>query len=214
MIERLLALVRASPCWGLMCCLISGCAALSSTDRAEQAANSPYSQVWQARVVALKQKQAWSVKGRVAVNDAGQGWQASVYWQQRADQYDIELIGPLGQGRVLIEGDKQGVSMTTARGVIRAADPDALLAQTTGQERLLPVSGLRYWIRALPVPDKALTKQPTIDSQGRLLRLEQNGWAIEYPNYLQVDGLLLPRRIVAQQQGVKVKLILPQWTLN
>ena len=210
MIKRLLIIARISLCWFFFI-LLSACAALPTT---EQAVNSPYSQVWQQRVAALEQLQNWSVQGRVAVSDAGQGWQATVSWQQQAEQYAINLIGPLGQGRVVIEGDEQSVSMTTARGVIRAADPESLLAQTTTQERVLPVSGLRYWIRGLPVPESHLTKQPTIDQQGRLLRLQQNGWVIEYPNYIQVEKVFLPQRIVAQQQDIKVKLILSQWTLN
>jgi outer membrane biogenesis lipoprotein LolB len=44
----------------------------------------------------------------------------------------------------------------------------------------LPVNGLRYWVRGLPEPGS--TPGQT-DADGRLTRLEQNGWVIEYPAY-------------------------------
>jgi outer membrane lipoprotein LolB len=149
------------------------------------------------------------VDGRIAVNQGSQGWQASVRWREQPERYAIDLIGPLGQGRALIEGTPAGVRMQTERDVLSAAEPDSLLAQATGMQ--VPISGLRYWIRGLPDPSQP--SRPSVDERGRLRRLEQNGWMIEYPNYIQVNGLELPKRIHAQQGELEVKLFIQTWTL-
>ena len=61
----------------------------------------------------------------------------------------------------------------------RARIPILLLEQTLGLR--LPVTGLRYWVRGLPAPGPTALLQT--DAAGRLTRLEQNGWVIEYPSY-------------------------------
>jgi outer membrane lipoprotein LolB len=53
------------------------------------------------------------------------------------------------------------------------------------------------------------------DSEGRLTRLEQNGWIIQYLIYAptSIPGLDLPERVIAQHQDLSVKLVIEQWTL-
>jgi len=128
--------------------------------------------------------------------------------QQNAE-YRIDLIGPLGQGRVLVQSDGREVNLQTQDGQRwTAPDPDALLEQALGVR--LPVGGLRYWVRGLPAPGPAA---PQVDADGRLIRLEQNGWVIEYPAYAStsVFNLDLPERIVARRQDLSVKLVIEQW---
>ncbi len=77
----------------------------------------------------------------------------------------------------------------------------------------LPVNGLRYWVRGLPEPGSTPVLQT--DASGRLTRLEQNGWIIEYPAYAPTSilNLDLPERIVARRPDLSVKLVIEQWKL-
>lgn len=189
----------------LLAALLAGCASSPSLSPEAAAA-------WTARQATLAQRTAWQADGRIGVVNGQDGWHASFQWAQQASAYRIDLIGPLGQGRVLIEGGDDEVSLQTQDGQRQTApDPDTLLTQSLGVS--LPISGLRYWIRGLPQPGSTPVLQT--DAEGRLLRLEQNGWVIEYPAYAPSPllNLDLPERIVARRQDLGVKLVIEQWQL-
>ena len=167
---------------------------------------------WTARQNRLARLTTWQVDGRIGVVSGPEGWHASFQWAQQDAGYRIALIGPLGQGRVEVESDGQEARVQTQDGQNwTAPDADALLEQSLGVR--LPVNGLRYWARGLPEPGSTPTLQT--DAQGRLIRLEQNGWVIEYPAYAptSMPNLDLPERIVARRQDLSVKLVIEQWTL-
>lgn len=186
--------------------LLSGCAVPPTTS--PEAAST-----WTARQNRLTQLTTWQADGRIGVVNGQDGWHASFEWaQQDSVRYRIALIGPLGQGRVVVENDGQEARLRTQDGQNwTAPDADALLEQRIGVR--LPVNGLRYWARGLPEPGSAPTLQT--DAQGRLTRLEQNGWVIEYPAYAPTSilNLDLPTRIIARRQSLSVKLVIEQWTL-
>ena len=173
----------------------------------EPLANTP----WPAHQAALNALQEWGLMGRLAVTDERNGWHAGLYWVQRGPAYSIDLIGPLGQGRVHIRGDAQGVNVQTVDGhVFNATDPEQLLEEVVGVR--IPVKNLAYWVRGLPDPmqQSALAG----DAQGRLTQMEQGGWVIEYLNYARVAELDLPMRMRASQHQLKVQLVVNQWYLQ
>ena len=167
---------------------------------------------WAARQNRLARLTTWQAEGRIGVVSGQDGWHASFQWAQQNSGYRIDLIGPLGQGRVVVESDGQEARVQTQDGRNwTAPDADALLEQNLGVR--LPVNGLRYWARGLPEPGSTPTLQT--DDQGRLTRLEQNGWVIEYPAYAPTSMLNLdmPERIVARRPDLSVKLVIEQWKL-
>ena len=191
--------------WGIVpaLTLLVGCAVAPSMS--PEAAKA-----WTARQAVLLNLTGWQAAGRIGVINGQEGWHAGFQWTQQDSGYRIDLIGPLGQGRVRVEGDAREVRIQTADGQTQIApDPDALLEQAVGAR--LPVQGLRYWIRGLPEPGAAPTFE--IDAGGRLTRLEQNGWIIEYPAYGYAAPLRLelPERIIARRQDLSVKLVIEEW---
>lgn len=180
---------------------LAGCATPPTTTPAAQSA-------WIGRQSQLARLTHWRALGRVGVINGQDGWHANFEWAQQDPGYRIDLVGPLGQGRVLIESDGHTVAIQTQDGQRRTApDPDTLLEQTLGVR--LPVGGLRYWLRGLPEPGP--TTAVHIDANGRLTQLEQNGWLIDYPSYTSVAAQELPNRITARRQDLSVKLIVEQW---
>lgn len=163
-----------------------------------------------ARQAQLSRLSHWQAAGRIGIVNGQEGWHASFQWVQEEAGYRIDLMGPLGQGRVLIRGDSEQVSLQTQDGQQRVApDPDSLVAEAMGVS--LPVSGLRYWIRGIPEPGPVTGLQS--DAEGRLMRLEQNGWVIDYTAYTPVAAHELPTGIVARRQDLSVKLVIERWTL-
>lgn len=163
---------------------------------------------WQGRRAALLAIDHWSVSGRVGVSSRRGAWSATLHWAQRKDAYDVSLFGPFGQGAMQLRGDRDG-------GVLRTSDNKAYAAQDMTRllsERLgvpIPLRGLRYWARGLPVPDAA--RRFAFDRQGRLAWLEQLGWRVVYLRYMPVHGVQLPQRIDIQRDDVRVKLVIFQW---
>jgi len=153
----------------------------------------------------------WQLNGRIALTHGDQGWHASLLWQQRADRYQVKVSGPLGQGGFQLAGDERGVVLIDAEGNASfARDGDALLLQTTGWH--LPVTGMRYWVRGLPVPETEATR--VYDESGRLSHLEQSGWSIDYQRYQLVEGAAVPAKMQLAREDIDVRLVINQWQLG
>lgn len=181
---------------------IAGCAVAPTPDSGSE-------KIWTDRQQELARLTRWQASGRIGVVSGQDGWHAAFQWAQQEEDYRIDLIGPLGQGRVSIRGDGRQVSIQTQDGRNETApDPDSLLEQTLGVR--LPVEGLRHWIRGAPQPGPVTALQT--DASGRLSRLEQHGWIIEYPDYAPTSPQALPARIVARRQDLSVKLVIDRWT--
>ena len=153
----------------------------------------------------------WQLQGRIALTHGDEGWHASLLWQQQADAYQLKVSGPLGQGGFQLAGDKAGVVLVDAEGHSSfALDGDALLLQATGWQ--LPVVGLRYWVRGLPVPDTEATR--VLDESGQLSRLEQSGWVINYQRYQLVEGAAVPSKLQLARDDISVRLVINEWQLG
>lgn len=157
---------------------------------------------------------SWEFTGRISVSapdSAGQqAWHGEIRWSQQGDSYDIQLNAPLGQGALHLSGDAQGVRLRTGDGTEEfAADPETLLQQRLGLR--LPVSGLRYWVRARPDPRAAQTEE--LNAVGRLLRLVQSGWEIDYKRYAGTASGDLPDKLFLRnpEARLEVRLVIEQW---
>jgi outer membrane lipoprotein LolB len=120
----------------------------------------------------------------------------------------MSLDGPLGAGGVQVTSDGSAVSIVTSRG--DRLDNDAAraeLAHRLGFDP--PLDSLRYWIQG--VPDPGHPAQETLDSQQRLAALQQDGWNIQYTDYMSVGGEWLPSKLTVQRQGVRLRLVVDGW---
>ena len=127
----------------------------------------------------------WQLTGRIGFAAENRGYHATLRWRQQDGRYNLRLVGPLGQGALLLDGDAHGVVLRTGRGErVAAKDAGALLARYVGIAA--PVASLRYWVRGLPAPDAPHRR--VLDAQGRLQRLEQGGWTVDYLVYHAAGG--------------------------
>lgn len=150
----------------------------------------------------------WQFTGRVSLTQAEQGWHAGLLWQEQAERFQLQISGPLGQGAFRLTGDAEGVLLEDKKGnKTRAGNAESLLLQTTGWS--LPVSGLRYWVRGLPVP--GVEAHENRDIQGRLLTLEQSGWTISYARYHFIAGVGWPAKMHLVRDDVSVRLVIDEW---
>ncbi|HEY0720897.1 MAG TPA: lipoprotein insertase outer membrane protein LolB [Gammaproteobacteria bacterium] len=164
---------------------------------------------WQERQAQLKTLQRWQLTGRLAIQSDDEGWNATLIWRQEHEHYRMQLVAPLGQGSLQLQGDQQQVELRTSEGNSAiAADPDALIFSETGWR--VPVSALRYWVLGLAAPGEAGT---VLDEFGRLQRLKQAGWEVEFLDYTMHGTTELPARLFVSNHKAQVRLVIKRWEL-
>ena len=166
-------------------------------------------QVWQFHRKNLTALQQWQLIGRLGIQTEDEGWHASLNWTQQHQQYTILLVAPLGQGTIQLQGNEQQVTLNTGEEKeLLASKPEILLYQEFGWR--VPVSSLRYWVLGLPAPGAA---RQELDDYGRLSRLYQNDWEIQFIDYEMQGNLELPSKIFINNHHAKVRLVINRWEL-
>jgi outer membrane lipoprotein LolB len=159
---------------------------------------------WNQRASNLQHVISWQMDGRAAVVVGTQGWQASMTWHQSDAVTDLHLAGPFGVGAVQIEKTAAGLSLN-------GAPPSAAVLEQV-HDRLgfdLPMDRFRYWL--LGVPDPRAPFDLSRNAEDRALKLTQDGWTVDYDKYMQVNGDLMPARIVLSREGVRVRVVVERW---
>jgi outer membrane lipoprotein LolB len=158
----------------------------------------------------------------MALRADSEGWQASVVWRRHDERHQIDLNGPLGRGHVRLTRDRDGAVLRDAdQNEHRNANAEELLLRATGYR--LPLDGLDYWVRGLPAPGSDAERE--LDAWGRLTRLRQLGWDIEFLEYDEHAGLDLPSKLFARRlagagslaradESFEVRLVIERWTLK
>lgn len=160
---------------------------------------------------ALKQIHSWQAEGKIAINMDGDRQSASFNWQQKHDNYVIHLFGPFGQGATWLRRTSKGVTLENAEiGLQRAAAAEQLMEETLGWQ--VPVSNIQYWIRGLVAPKPAPTDERR-DELGLLSTLEQQGWQVNYSKYETYNGWILPTKLTAERDSIKVTIVIKNWQL-
>ncbi len=183
---------------------VGGCSLLQHRGASDQ-------MLWEQRQSQLEKLQQWQIKGRISIFTQTEAWHAGLHWRQRNDNYSIDLVGPLGQGRLTIQGNDHKVLVTLGDGKqLVSDDPADLLRRATGFA--IPIKGLVYWIRGLPAPDKK--QKLTVNDQGQLSSLDQQGWRIQYRRYQSADGISLSMPALIRADGpeqLNVKVAINDW---
>lgn len=181
--------------------LLSACAANPPMDEARASA------AWADRKAKLEQIRNFSVQARAAVSGAASG-SANLVWHQGPHEFDLRVSGPLGIGALTMAGDESEVRVHTKKQNFTTDDPEGTLQQALGWA--LPIKGLRYWVLSLPAPDGEFGV--TLDERGRVATLTQDGWKLDYTDYMTLRPVDLPRRIVLTRDDLKLRVIVDTWS--
>lgn len=153
----------------------------------------------------LQQQKRWSFEGRLALVDEKDSLSVSIVWRHDEERDDIELVGPLAQGRVKVSVAEGQVAVDD--GEVRNVyygDPEQVVAEQLGVA--MPVSALRFWVLGVNAPEQAFVTQAG--------GFYQNGWLVRYREMQQVDANLLPKKMTAEKDKVRIKLIVDRWDLS
>ena len=199
--------LRLSHLTWLVCLGLSGCAAWRGPD----AVPDPI-QVWELRQQRIAAVDSWVAFGRIALRAEDEAWNITMHWRQQGERYRIRFSGPLGQGAMELSGDGSRVTLRTAANEVRTApDPETLLFDTVGWR--VPLRGLKYWIRGVSADPSAVSSLD-LDPAGRLQRLSQDGWRVQYLRYAAVEDLELPTKVSLENSKVSARIVVKRWILG
>jgi outer membrane lipoprotein LolB len=165
---------------------------------------------WLERRDLLRQLDDWRMEGRIALRTGSDGYNGTLSWEQMDDLLDFRFRGPFGFGGFRIHGDLDRLRIKTTSGEeLLLTDPEAEMRDRFGWS--LPVYSMRFWI--VGVSDPGMTADETVDDDGMLLELSQNGWDVSFDGYRVEDGLLLPKKIVMESGDVRIRVVADRWRI-
>lgn len=149
----------------------------------------------------------FAFNGRVLIKQGMRRERSGIHWEHRAGD-EITLLGPLGYTVAHIHRDSNGAVLDDAYGKHYAADDAESLMQTAVGWQL-PLSGLRYWVVALPAADGEFSIEN--NSHGQVDQLRQQGWEIHYSKYASKARDALPLLIELKRDEIEVQLQIEEW---
>ncbi len=151
----------------------------------------------------------WRIAARLAVQHDDKGFSGDLQWRQSGEVFELRLMAPLNGGSFALAGDPNEVSLITPKGErYLAANAETLMQQHLGWS--IALDGTRYWIRGLPRPG-GTTTAAVRDEAGRLTDFAQDGWRISILDYVEFNGMSLPRRLFLTRDTLNVRIAIKQW---
>ena len=154
------------------------------------------------------QSTSFVLEGRLSVRYGEDSLAGKIAWSHQPLRDDISLASPLGNQLAQITRDATGVVLTDSRQQkVRALDAETLTEQQLGWR--LPLSGLTDWVRARVSANGEARR----DSAGRLMRLSEAGWEIEFA--YESEAARLPRRLIMSYERalrpLEIRLVIDTW---
>ncbi|CAG0955593.1 Outer-membrane lipoprotein LolB [Methylophilaceae bacterium] len=191
--------------------MLAGCSLMQPRPVADQPLPAPAgtpAELHQIHLGQLKNIRTFYLHGRIGIQTEGKGTSGATRWRHRPEVDDISMLSPVGGTLAKIISGADGVTLTTNDGkMFQASDAQSLTQQHLGWS--LPLQGLPDW--ALGRPTAKLTEYMEWDAWGRIVKLQQDGWEIEYPEYMQAGGYNLPRKVNLRSSKLTLKLIIERW---
>lgn len=186
--------------------IVAGCATTRVTP--SPVADAAARAVLEQREHDLAAQTRWGLDGRIAISNARDAGSGRIAWRQDGAAYDIELTAPITRQGWRLHGQPGRAVLDGLPGGPReGADAEGLLREATGWS--IPVASLPAWVRGLRADPQTATVQFAAD--GRLARLAESGWTIDY-TWPADAAATRPSRIEARRDDARVRLVVDRWT--
>jgi outer membrane lipoprotein LolB len=164
---------------------------------------------WLERRDQLQAIDSYTLSGKIAVASADQGFNAGMDWSTHESTVSVVLRSPLGSAISRLTFDGQQLKLSSGDTEWSGDEAATRIANQIGF--VPPIGSLRYWL--LGSPDPSGPAQETVDDAQRLSTLTQFGWQLTYTDYVEWQGQWLPRRINAQRDAVRLRLLISHWQI-
>ncbi len=166
---------------------------------------------WENRQDVLVGVDEWEFVGRIGVSAGDEGFNGQLRWRQDGVVFRARINGLLGIGTVFINGDRHKITVTGRNGAVTELhNAEVELRQMYGWT--IPVTSLRFW--ALGIPDPGSPAETEFGEDGQLSKLRQQNWEVDITQYREGGGQLMPRRLTAVNDDIKVRLVIDNWVFR
>ncbi len=133
-----------------------------------------------------------------------------IIWAHLPARDEVELATPLGnQVAQLLRTPDQATLTDSQQRVSSAPDVETLTERQLGWR--LPLAGLSLWVRGMVVGVAEMVQR---DPRGRIEKLHQAGWQVEYA-YDPSSGSDLPRRLIMKYERgaepLEIRIVVDRW---
>lgn len=149
------------------------------------------------------------VSGKAVIRSPQGSQRFNFRWQQAKNQYSVSVWGALGMGRLQLSGTEQAMVVSRIDQAPATGPAAQMMEQYLGWS--MPLEAMGAWL--LGKPASTLAQVPVIaDERGRITRLNQEGWLIEFSQFELWEGEWRPKRldITATQISMRLVLSLPR----
>lgn len=158
-----------------------------------------------AKMQSLQQQKNWYFDGRLALVNEKDSISASISWHHQVERDDIELSGPLSQGRITISVTADSVVVDDGEKPQEfKGRVDTIVSEQLGVD--MPVNALKFWVLGVNDPKQPFTEQVS--------GFDQGGWLVRFREMQRANTILLPKKISAEKDNTKIKLIIDHWELS
>lgn len=162
----------------------------------------------QSHLQSISAIQDFSLQGRIGIQTNSKGFSGGLHWLHSSESDNIGLFSPLGSQVAQIVKSKNEITFTDTKGrKVSDTDAESLTYKSLGWS--LPLTGLADW--SLGRPSQGKITASTWNEQGMLTTLDQDGWKIEFSNYIEKNGYSLPGKIFLKSDQVNLKLVVENW---
>ena len=160
----------------------------------------------------------WQINGKLAlqVPDQNQPPQLQSHvlrftWHQQNDDFTLQLNGPLNIGSMRIIKQQQLTTFIKGDRRIESNNAEQLMSKQANLP--LPLNSLSFWLVGQPSPIWPF-KLIDSDRTGDKTSFIQQGWQLEYPDFMPNRQHRLPKKIIARHHSMKLRIAIHQWQLN
>lgn len=166
-------------------------------------------QRYASRAEILKKLGYWQMSGKLSVKGNERPTGAQLLWSQRGSISELDLSGPVGVGGATLRIAPDTSVLTRSNGkVVRADTPEELIERVIGWP--MPASLLRWWVVGVADQGQLLS----IDAEGRPEQFQYAEWTVSYDDYIDIEGLPLPRVMLITDGHLQLKLTRARWRLQ
>ena len=156
------------------------------------------------------QELEFRVMGKFGIRDGEEGFSARFNWLQYTNGYEIEVWGPLGQGRTQLQGDSQTMAVMRGAEMIAQGLPQDVMAAHLGWS--VPIAVLPAWIQGRPAEGFEY-EGAKFDDLGRFLGFTQAGWQVSLQGYMSTNQgeMTTPGKILALNGVRRVTVVVREY---
>jgi outer membrane lipoprotein LolB len=157
----------------------------------------------------------FELRGKLGVSDAAESFSARFLWRQQGPDFNIDLWGPFGQGRVQLIGDERELTLLDGDGAVITRGPhETVMRRNLGWS--LPLRVLPAWVQGRPDAHWP-AREEIRDDAGHLTAFSQLDWEVQLERFARPDGVStdreLPYRVTAQRGPYRVRLAISEWRI-